>query len=296
MNGNAPALPPAPLVTIGLPTYNGGDFLRASLESLLAQTHRDFELVISDNASIDGTEVVCREFAARDLRIVYSRLPANIGGVANHNRVASMARGRYFMWAASDDVWRPTYIERCLAVLEADPTIVVAYTINALMNESGQLEREVAMGPPLDGDDTVMRFRRMTEIYRTIEPFYGLIRRDALVRVKPMVKHPGFDRILFAELGLIGKLHQISEPLYVRRIHAGQSVGTYPSLKSRYRWISPNRKARFVWPHLEYAGHFASAALRSAPSMGVRLRCLVHLAKWCNWHRQQLWQEFVGAE
>lgn len=285
-----------PMVSIGLPAYNGGDYLRASIESLLAQTHRDFELVISDNGSSDGTEALCREFAARDPRVIYSRLAENIGGVSNHNRVAELARGKYFMWASCDDVWHPTYVERCLAVLEADPSIVVAFAVNALMDEQGQALRTVAMGPPLDIDDTVLRFKRLTEINRTIEPFYGLIRRDALVRAAPMFKHPGFDRILFAELGLLGKMHQIPEPLYVRRIHAGQSVGTHPSLKSRYRWISPNRNRRFVWPHFEYAAHFAAAALRSAPSLGARMGCLLYLAKWCNWHRRDLWQDLVGAE
>jgi len=286
----------APLVSIGLPVYNGVDYLREAIESLLAQSFSDFELVISDNASSDGTEALCREFAARDPRIRYERLPENIGGVANHNRVAARATGRYFMWAASDDVWRPGYVQRCVELLERDPGVVVAFAVNTLIDETGHPVREVPKGPSLAVDDVVERFKRSTEIYRTIEPFYGLIRREALQRCAPMVRHPGFDRILFAELALLGKLEQICEPLYVRRIHAGQSVGTHPSLKSRYRWISPNRSRRFVYPHLEYAAHFAAATWRAAPSMKIRAACLWHLARWCNWHRGAIWQEFVSAE
>ena len=286
----------APKVSIGLPVYNGVEYLRESIDSLLGQSFRDLELVISDNASTDGTEALCREIAAADERVRYTRLPENIGGVANHNRVASLARGSYFMWAASDDRWHPDYVRRCVELLDRDPTVVVAFTINALMDEQGRAVREVAPGPSLAVDDVVERFRRSTEVDRTIAPFYGLIRRDALQRVAPMVKHPGFDRILFAELALLGKLEQIPEPLYVRRIHAGQSVGAYPSLRSRYRWISPNRKPRWVFPHLEYAAYFAGVAWRSAPTAAARWRCLWYLAKWCNWHRRQIWHELVSSE
>lgn len=285
-----------PRVSIGLPVYNGGGYLRQSIETLLAQSFTDFELVISDNASTDGSEAVCREFAARDPRVRYTRLAENIGGVANHNRVASLATGEYFMWAASDDHWHPDYLRRCVEVLDHDPAVVVVFAINAQMDDAGQPLKPVPPGPSLAIADAYQRFRLSTEIYRTIEPFYGLMRRSALLRVKPMVKHPGFDRILFAELALLGPLRQIDEPLYVRRIHAGQSVGAYPSLRSRYRWISPNRNPRWVVPHLEYAAHFAVAAWRSAPSLAVRLRCLGFLAKWCNWHRGAIWQELTSAE
>lgn len=286
----------APCVSIGLPVFNGVDFLRQAIDSLLAQSFGDFELIISDNASTDDTEAVCREIAARDSRVRCTRLSENIGGVSNHNRVASLAVGSYFMWAASDDFWHPDYLQRCVDVLDHNSDVVVAFAINALMDETGRPVRHVPMGPSLAIDDAVERFRRSTEINRTIEPFYGLIRRSALQQVAPMVKHPGFDRILFAELALVGKLHQIAEPLYVRRIHAGQSVGAYPSLKSRYRWISPGRNRRFVFPHLEYAAYFAGAALRSAPSMKLKAQCLLHLAKWCNWHRGSIWREVVRAE
>ncbi len=285
----------APRVSIGLPVYNGVEYLRAAIDSLLVQTFSDFELVISDNASTDGTEAVCREIAARDRRVRYSRLPENIGGVGNHNHVASLATGTYFMWAASDDVWQPDYVRRCVELLDRDPGVVVVFALNALMDEQGLSVRTVPAGPSLAIDDVTERFRRSTEIYRTIEPFYGLIRRDALRRVAPMVKHPGFDRILFAELALIGKLLQIPEPLYIRRIHAGQSVGAFPSLRSRYRWISPNRTPRLVFPHLEYAAYFTGAVWRSAPSLKVRLQCLLFIAKWCNWHRRPIWQELLSA-
>jgi glycosyltransferase involved in cell wall biosynthesis len=290
-----PASQAPPLVSIGLPVYNGGDYLAASLESLLAQTCGDFELIISDNASTDGSGDLCRAYAARDPRIRYARLPGNIGGVANHMRVVDLARGEFFMWASSDDLWKPTYVQRCLDVLRADPEVVLAYAINANIDEQGRHVRDVTPGPPLDVPDAVERFVILTDIYRAIEPFYGLMRRDALLRARRLARHPGFDRILLAEIGLMGKLRQVPEPLYQRRIHARQSVKAYPSLRSRYLWINPGLNPRLVWPHFSYARQFAVAALRSAPGVRARAGCLWHLLRWCNWHRAELWEDLAGT-
>lgn len=285
-----------PMVSIGVPVYNGGGYLAGSLQSLVGQTYANLEIIISDNASTDASGEVCLEFAARDPRIRYVRQPENIGGVANHNQVFELARGEFFMWASADDLWLPTYVERCVAELLAHPDVVLVYSINARIDEQGQAGEPISPGPPLDGDDAVERFTRLTDIYRPIEPFYGLARRDALLRSARMTRHPGFDRILLAELGLHGKLRQIAEPLYCRRIHGQQSIRAYPSLRSRYRWINPGCSQRFLWPHFEYARQFAAAALRSAPGGRARLGCLCHMLRWCSWHRQELWEDITGVE
>ncbi|WP_232303729.1 glycosyltransferase family 2 protein [Pseudofrankia sp. DC12] len=106
-----------PEVSIGIPVYNGADFLGAAIESHLAQTFGDFELVISDNASTDGTEELCRRFAKEDSRVRYLRQAENIGANANYNEVARISRGRFFRWAADDDVLLPEYLERTYDLL-----------------------------------------------------------------------------------------------------------------------------------------------------------------------------------
>lgn len=93
-----------PKVTIGMPVYNGQLFVRAALDALLAQTFTDFELIISDNASTDNTESICREYAVRNTRIRYVRHNENRGALANFQYVLDEARGKYFMWAAADDL------------------------------------------------------------------------------------------------------------------------------------------------------------------------------------------------
>src|SRR4030067_476273 len=99
-----PASTPIPAVSIGVPVYNGELHMRAALEALLAQTFTDFELIISDNASTDNTELICREYAARDTRIYYFRHEKNQGASANFQFVLDQAGGEFFMWAACDDV------------------------------------------------------------------------------------------------------------------------------------------------------------------------------------------------
>lgn len=105
-----------PQVSIGMPVYNGEKFIREALDSLLAQTFTDFELIISDNASTDGTEAICREYAAKDSRIRYVRQAKNLGPVANFKYVLDEAVGEYFMWAAHDDRRHPIALERMMEV------------------------------------------------------------------------------------------------------------------------------------------------------------------------------------
>lgn len=109
-----------PRVSIGMPVYNGARYVPEALDSLLGQTFADFELVISDNASTDGTEEVCRAYAARDPRIRYVRQPGNIGAVANFRYVLEQARGEFFMWAAHDDQWDSSFLSASTAILDCD--------------------------------------------------------------------------------------------------------------------------------------------------------------------------------
>lgn len=283
------------LVSIGLPVYNGIAYLAEAIDSLLAQTYRRFELIISDNASTDGTSELCERYARSDDRVRYSRLDANIGGVHNHSRVVQLARGEYFMWASSDDRWDLRYIERCIELLQADPGLVLAYTLNATMNENGEPTGVYTPGYRLDTDDVVERFRQLTQTDNPIEPFYGLMRRDALMKTTPLRLHPGFDRFVLMELGLQGRFRQLAQPLYIRRIHTNQSVRAFPGLHARYRWINPNASKRlFVWPFLEYAVRYSGAALRLAPGLQTKLGCMWHMVKWCNWNRQQILQDLLG--
>src|SRR5574341_1733201 len=124
-----------PTVSIGLPVYNGERFLVEAINSLLAQTYTDFELIISDNASTDRTDEICMSFQASDARIRYYRQKTNIGGGNNANFTFKVAKGKYFCWAAHDDVYAPRFLEECVAVLDGAPEVVLSHTIVAEIDE-----------------------------------------------------------------------------------------------------------------------------------------------------------------
>ena len=117
-----------PRVSIGLPVYNGEAHIEEAISSILAQSYRDFELVISDNGSKDKTQQICSEYAKRDRRIFYYRFEKNIGAARNFNRVFDLSSGEFFKWAASDDVIAPEYLSKCLSVLEQNPSVVLVHS------------------------------------------------------------------------------------------------------------------------------------------------------------------------
>src|SRR6202011_3838576 len=133
-----------PTVSIGLPVYNGERYLRETLDSILAQTYHDFEVIISDNGSTDATEQICREYTARDSRIRYHRSAVNRGAAWNYNNVTALSNGKYIKHAAADDLLMPTYLERCVATLEHDQSMTVCHSRSKFIDEDG---RSVPVSP-----------------------------------------------------------------------------------------------------------------------------------------------------
>jgi len=111
-------------ISIGIPVYNGELFIQKRLDSVLAQTYENFELIISDNASTDGTRTVCEEYIKKDNRIRYIRQEKNKGAFWNFNYVLQEAKFEYFVWAAVDDVWFPKFLEENIKVLQSNSNYV----------------------------------------------------------------------------------------------------------------------------------------------------------------------------
>ena len=128
-----------PLVSIGMPAYNGAQYIRKALDSLLAQDFENFELIISDNASTDATLNICREYAKKDQRIRVCVQSRNIGPIANFRAVSEMAQGKYFMWAAVDDCWRPEFVGVLVKELETHSEAGVAMCAVDRVCEDGDI-------------------------------------------------------------------------------------------------------------------------------------------------------------
>src|SRR3989304_6465989 len=116
-----------PLVSVGLPVFNGNKYIEQAIDSILAQTYQNFELIISDNASNDRTQEICQAFVARDKRIKYFRNDKNLGAAPNFNNVFNLSSGKYFKWAAYDDLLAPDFLSRCIDVLESMPDVVLCF-------------------------------------------------------------------------------------------------------------------------------------------------------------------------
>src|SRR5262245_44937991 len=127
-----------PRISIGLPVYNGEKFLKESVNSLLAQTFDDFELILSDNASTDETPAICRSYSDADKRVRYFRNDENIGVYRNFNRVFQLGSGEYFKWAAADDICHRELLAKCLKVLESDASVVATYPKVQFVDEEGR--------------------------------------------------------------------------------------------------------------------------------------------------------------
>ncbi len=231
---------PLPLLTVGLPVRNGAAFLAAALDSLSGQSFGDFRAVISDNCSTDATPDICRAHAARDPRFHYSRTVANIGAGPNFNRVFGYCATPYFKWMAHDDLLAPTFLDRCVAVLRADPGLVLAHTLLTLVDEAGrplplsangrvfdrQGRRHHDLEPPHLAEDA-RPSRRFDDALRRMNwctAVFGVIRADALKRTHLHGSYYEADRVLLAELAVLGRFRQLDEPLLLKRCHGGVSV------------------------------------------------------------------------
>lgn len=279
----------APTLSIGLPVYNGEQYLAQALDSLLAQTFTDFELIISDNASDDSTAEICRSYAERDERIRYIRQPVNIGAAPNHNFLVPQARGKYFKWASHDDLYDPDLIRLCVEALEARPDVVLAHAWDAYIDERGEIIASVPY--ELDTYDPRPAARLRSLLYVPGgNDFYGVIRTEVLRRVRPHDTYYNADRTFMAELVLQGRFFQVPRTLYFRRDHPDRASRA-KTRRERAAALAPYRADRLRHPmalmYLQYILGFVTAIGRAPLSVADRRRCLAEVGGWLLNHLRQ---------
>jgi glycosyltransferase involved in cell wall biosynthesis len=281
-----------PMLTIGVPVYNGSTYLAAAVESVLLQSFRDFELIISDNASTDDTESIGRALAARDPRVTYRRNAANVGLSGNLNLLVPLARGRLFKWATADDVLRPGYLKRCVTAIDADPTVVLVYAKTDFVDGDGAPLDLEDPGWHLVSDDLSERLLAAIQADHFVNSILGVIRTDALRRTRLMPRYPGGDYRLMAELSLLGKFIEIPERLYVRRIHAGSTKGNAGDASWLRRYYSGSRPGMrgASWRLL---GDHVGIVMRAPIPFSRKAILLTQLARTFGGRRARLFHELV---
>jgi glycosyltransferase involved in cell wall biosynthesis len=278
----------APRVSIGLPVYNGQQYLRHALDSLLTQTFGDFELIISDNASNDATPEIGREYAARDPRIRYVRHEVNRGAAWNFNYVFGLARGVCFKWHAHDDMLEPTFLERCVTMLDRDPQMVLAFSRTRVVDANGNTLYTYDERLRTDSPLASVRFHDLICIGHPCFQVFGVVRADVLRRTPLIGNYVPSDRILLARLGLLGTFYEAPEHLFISRRHPQQSVRA-AKLRARAAWFDPANKGKIVMPHFRTLYEYIKAIRETPLSPDEARRCYGALLHWVasdyNWAR-----------
>jgi glycosyltransferase involved in cell wall biosynthesis len=268
-----------PKISIGLPVFNGEQFLEESINSILAQTFKDFELIISDNASTDRTNEICMDYQSSDTRIRYHRNETNIGGGNNANLTFRMSSGKYFRWAAHDDICAPKFLEKCAEVLDNDPSVVLCHTIIEVIDEHHTL-LHVINREKGGYDKPHQRFRALASLDYDCEETSGLIRSDILKRTQLLRNYTDSDRTLLAEISLYGKYYQVLEPLFYKRIHPNMSTLVFPDWYGRMAWFIPGFKNQIVFPHWLQFFHYMKAIVGAPISITEKIKCYRYMLQW----------------
>jgi glycosyltransferase involved in cell wall biosynthesis len=299
-----------PLLSIGLFVYNGDRFLRGALDSFLHQTFGDFELIISDNASTDRTAEICQEYARRDPRIRYYRSATNMGAGWNSRRVYELATGKYFKWAANDDRCEPDFLRRCVEALERDPGAVLAHSQTRVIDENGNhVEFYDQAALRVESPDPLVRFGDLLLRHHRCYYIFGVIRLDALHKLPPQGSYVHADRVLLAQLALMGRYHEIPEYLFVSTSHQGQSVATPPArlqgkgFRLIHRpgampaldWWDTRKARRVCFPEWHVLREYFNSIRRSPLKLSRKLRAYVILGRWIAKYRRGFIKDLVIA-
>jgi len=282
-------------VTIGLPVFNGERFLPLALGSLLAQTFPDFRIIVCDNASTDRTPDVIRDFAARDDRVRHVRNPENIGLPRNFNRVFSLADSPYFKWATADDLCAPEFLERAVAVLDADPNVVLCYARTLIIDAAGATLEPYDDGLHLVQESARERYLELVSRIGLSHQHQGLLRAAAVRRTALHRDHIASDIDFLAELSLHGKFYELRERLFFRRMHPealGWMKGDSEEARQRsLRFYDPDRSRGIVMHHWRRHTAHLAAVLRAPIPLREKLALVAHETRAAVGEREVLLRE-----
>lgn len=284
-----------PRVSIGLPVFNGANHIAAALDSLLAQTYQDFEVIISDNASTDETRAICEHYAALDRRVRYVRFAENIGAARNFNHTFALASGEYFRWHAHDDVCAPTFLEKCVTALDAEPRAVLCFCESGFIDAYGRDLHAYKHPLRLVTPDRGERFLQFVLPGHVVVEIFGLIRASVLKRTRLIGCYIGSDLVLLGELALCGSFIVLTEQLFFHREHEQRSVHAHRDARARAAWFDGKRPRRFVFPTWRLLWEHFVSIWRVRMSASERATALVGMSRRANWSRAELAQELVDG-
>jgi glycosyltransferase involved in cell wall biosynthesis len=285
--------PPRPLISVGLPVYNGETYIAGAIEAHLAQTITDFELIISDNASTDNTQAICLAYARQDARVRYFRSDTNRGLTWNHRRTLELSRGEYFRWAAADDVPEPNLMACHLELMQHDPCIVVCVPATKNVDALGNVTAVVTSTLHLVDEGPLERAKAvLTRNFQFVYP-QGLMRRSVLSGLRIRWNHYGWDMIALLQLALAGRIAQPEGAWLHRRLHAKQASILQRNAREAGRAMEPTFSSRLVFPHWRWQMVRMVVTFESQLSPREKLALFVYLVRYSWWGRAKLWRDVV---
>lgn len=250
-----------PRVSLCMPVYNGEKYVRNALDSILAQTFTDFELIVTDNASTDRTGEIVSQYAEKDGRIRYFRNEKNLGAAKNFNLGYELARGVYLKWCAHDDIISENFLEVLVKTLDENEDASLAFGQVVFIGSNG--ERVPSGGfemPPFSDTSALKRFSRAMSHHGTNFPIFGLYRMSALKRTCLHRPYYCSDRALLAEMAMLGRFVRAPEATFFNRDHTTRSI-RIGDRRTRNLWqnATPARLAtaerlNLLWHLFEIAG------------------------------------------
>jgi len=276
-----------PIVSIGLPVFNGERYLDQAIRSILSQSFHNLELIICDNASTDATPDICAYHAA-DPRIRYVRQPRNLGAGPNYDDCFHRARGRYFKWAAHDDLLAPTYLALTVAALDRAPQAVLCTVGVTEIGPEGEVRRQYSNRfPDIESSNPARRLAAVIHTEHQCEDFFGLFRREALVGSSLHGTRSGSDRVLLAEMALRGHWVSIEAPLFLHREHPNRYTRAVllQDRKAAAAWQDTSTTAHSRLFHWGVYREYWRVVQSNVQDPAVRHACQLQLLRW--WFTKQ---------
>jgi glycosyltransferase involved in cell wall biosynthesis len=283
-----------PTVSIGMPAYNSAGTLRASIDCLLAQSFRDFELIISDNASSDDTWAIVQHYASLDARVVALRQEHNIGANGNYSAVFRAARGRYFKWASSNDWCSPHFLERCVDHLEVNADVALVAPSTRLFTETPSDASDYESDMSFDAADAVERFVSVSQQLALNNVLNGVVRTEVLRSTNLIEHYPGADVVLVGHIALLGKIVVLGEHLFYRRMD--RATATHLMSKDAvHRHHYPKRTARALFPNWRFIAGLVRAVGSSALPASDKWRARQWALRLAYWRLTDLSRDVAEA-
>ena len=274
-------------LTVGMPAYNGEKFIADAIRCVLEQTYEDLVLVISDNASTDRTEEICRQFAAKDARVDYCRHEENLGATANYNFVAQRASTELFKWHSCNDLLSRNMLESCVQRLDRDPNIALVYAQTWLFENSVDDAQRYGEDPQADQDDALQRFIHVIDHMALNNIMNGVMRLDALKRTAMLREFYFADRTMMAELALRGKVIEDSTSRFYRRMDE-DSATQKKSEEEVLKHFDPSWKRPLPFTNWRVYGSFLQGLWRSEIGLGSASSWSLKIARRAWWDKQGL--------